>query len=526
MPIDHRKRLGAHYTPAALAGFLAGRVRRVLPATDGPIRVLDPACGDGELLAAVAAHWPDAELVGFDLDADAVATAKARLPHAELTQADFTEATPGPGSFDLVITNPPYVRTQVLGGAAAARLAARYGLRGRIDLTHPFVAVVPELLRPGGVLGLLCSNRFLTTRAGANVRALLGKQLAVREVFDLGDTRLFEAAVLPAIVIAVKGEQAEARYASAYQVDQEAPEGDLYAALTADEDRVIRVGARTFAVSTGTLVRGTPEQPWRLTTPARERRHADVRSRTWRSLGELAKIRVGIKTTADPVFISEDWDGLPPEHSPEAQLLRPLLTHHDVRAWLPPGPPRARVLYPYLDLPTRAVVDLKDHPRAAAYLESHRARLESRGYLTAAGREWFEIWVPQRPALWREPKIVFPDISPEPRFTVDRSGAVVNGDCYWISVPELGGDELAHLVLGIANSTFGARFYDEVCGNRLYAGRRRWITQYVGLLPLPDPVTPAAQEVIRVARELTTTGDLAALPLLERAVRSAFGEVE
>ncbi|PPK68166.1 methyltransferase family protein [Actinokineospora auranticolor] len=479
----------------------------------------------------MAKAHPDAVLTGLDLDGQAVAAARERLPGADIRQADFIEADESlpHASFDLVITNPPYVRTQVLGAAAAARLAARFGLKGRIDLTHPFVAMAPDLLRPGGVLALLCSNRFLTTRAGVNVRGLLSERLAVREVFDLGDTRLFEAAVLPAIVVAVKGAQGVARFASAYEVPQEAPEGDLYAALTGQDDTVVRFGARTFAVSVGTLARGAPEQPWRLTNPDRDRRHAHVRSRTWRTLGELARIRVGIKTTADPVFIGDRWDTLPPEHSPEPELLRPLLTHHDVRAWLPPRPPRTQVLYPYLDLPTRTVVDLSAHPRAAAYLGLHRARLEGRRYLRAAGREWFEIWVPQRPSMWREPKIVFPDISPEPRFTVDRSGAVVNGDCYWISVPELVApgvtcDDLANLVVGVANSAFGARFYDEVCGNRLYAGRRRWITQYVGLLPLPDPTTAAAREVIEAVGSLTA-GDHGQLPRLERAVRAAFGEL-
>ncbi|MDQ3402792.1 MAG: SAM-dependent methyltransferase, partial [Actinomycetota bacterium] len=65
-PVDGRKRSGAHYTPVGLAGFLADRVLRVVGGR--PVRVLDPACGDGELLAAIGRGHPGAELVGFDLD--------------------------------------------------------------------------------------------------------------------------------------------------------------------------------------------------------------------------------------------------------------------------------------------------------------------------------------------------------------------------------------------------------------------------------------------------------------------------
>lgn len=513
---DRRKRLGAHYTPVALAGFVAERVVR--HAGRWAVRVLDPACGDGELLAAFAKLVPDAELVGYDLDPDAVAAARTRLPDAVIGLGDFTEiaGTLPAASFDVVITNPPYVRTQVLG-AAAAELSARFGLRGRIDLTHPFVASLPRLLTDGGVLGLLCSNRFLTTKAGANVRELLTADLAVREVFDLGDTRLFDAAVLPAVVVAVKGAStAPARFASSYESNVDAPKGDLFSALTNEIGSQVGIGARSFQVDVGTLAHGGGH-PWRLSTPDREHRLDRVAERTWRTLGDLARVRVGIKTTADPVFIGEHWPDVEPE------LLRPLLTHEDIRAWTPPSLPRLSVLYPYLDQPKREPIALEGYPLAAAYLRRHRVRLESRRYLVEAGREWFEIWVPQRPSLWREPKIVFPDISPEPRFTIDRSGAVVNGDCYWISVPELG-EDVAHLVLGVANSTFGAWFYDEVCGNRLYAGRRRWITQYVARLPIPDPELAASRRIIALARELTVGGDADLLGELQVAVGRAFPE--
>src|SRR5690606_21253463 len=147
-------------------------------------------------------------LTGYDLDEDALEVARARAAGfgvaVELHAGDFLDARTelDTAGFDAVITNPPYVRVQQLGQDTARLLAARFGLRGRIDLTHPFVALLPALLRPDGVVGLLCSNRFLTTRAGANVRAVLRQSLQPVELYDLGDTKLFAAAVLPAIVVA------------------------------------------------------------------------------------------------------------------------------------------------------------------------------------------------------------------------------------------------------------------------------------------------------------------------------------
>ena len=580
---DPRKRHGVHYTPPELAAFLADRVAIALeraaepPWTrPEPVRVLDPSCGDGALLAAAGARLRARghrriELVGLDRDPTAVAAAHRRLselpgagaPGCTVTLRVSDALSAAPGSLDtgyhVVITNPPYVRTQLLGAATSADLARRFGLRGRVDLLHVFVALAGERLTEGGVLGLLGSNRFLSTQAGGNVRRLLTERFGVREVYDLGDSKPFPAAVLPAIVIATAGAigpgAAEARFVSVYQrpdpaVTREQPvpaeqpvpgqqpastdrtdtsDRRFYTDLCADQDTVTHRGGRQFAVSVGTLaVEPDPGHHWRLRSAPSSRWAEALRRGTWRTFGEVARIRVGIKTTADPVFIRDDWHRLPLEHRPEQQLLLPLLTHRNVRAWRGPESPATRVLYPYdREHPERRTVDLSQFPRAHAYLAQHRERLAGRRYVAEAGRQWFEIWVPQRPAGWRAPKIVFPDISVAPRFSVDRSGAVVNGDCYWISFAELPSDELGYLLVGVANSTLAVRYYDLMCANKLYSGRRRWMTQYVSRLPLPDPDSSVANELIRFTKKLCEAAedpDLELVRYLDVLVHNAFRE--
>ncbi|WP_069166948.1 Eco57I restriction-modification methylase domain-containing protein [Nocardia altamirensis] len=568
-----RKRHGRHYTPPALARFLAGRLLAQVPRPDsGVLRVLDPACGDGELLFALrteaAAVLPGVRvaLTGYDLDATALAVARARDEAAGIGAdwhvGDFltVAAELGAASFDAVITNPPYVRTQQLGGVTAQLLSKQFGLRGRIDLTHPFVATLPRLLATGGVLGLLCANRFLTTKAGANIRRLLLAELVPVELYDLGDTKLFEAAVLPAITIARRGGGVDnCRYVSAYETagDEIAEETDLFAALLGEHGGVVLHNGRTFAIEVGTLVTSTagrsleigvvatdlagqrratnrrrarePETVWRMSHAGVDRWLAEIGAATWRTFGEVARIRVGIKTTADRVFISDRWCDVEP--APEPELLLDLITHHDLEPWRITRSRDVRVLYPYDRTQSqRTPIDLHEYPGAAEYLRANKDTLAARSYVGASGREWFEIWVPQRPQLWQEPKLVFPDISDRPRFALDRSGAVVNGDCYWIAVPELAelpadAERLAYLLMGVANSALGLRFYDAVCGNRLYSGRRRWITQYVSRLPLPDPGSTAARAIIELAREFVdgrASGVSASVELDER-VAAAFG---
>ncbi|WP_280235931.1 Eco57I restriction-modification methylase domain-containing protein [Nocardia cyriacigeorgica] len=536
------KRYGKHYTPADLARFLAERVVEHLDPIRPEVRILDPACGDGELLLAahraVTTRRPDARVIltGYDLDPHALCTARARARslgiEIALHTGDFLDARTelDTARFDAVITNPPYVRVQQLGQVTAQLLATRFGLRGRIDLTHPFVVLLPALLATDGVVGLLCSNRFLTTRAGANVRAVFQNSLQPLELYDLGDTKLFAAAVLPAVVIArnrAPDDASRCVFTTAYEDAHAAPAHTigLYEALTAGGDAVIDHGGRAIAIRSGRLLPSTqPRRPWRQSHAAGDAWLQRVHAGTWRTFGDLARIRVGIKTTADPVFISDRWHERTPR--PDEALLRPLLTQHDLLPWRVSAAPASRVLYPYaLEHTKRTLVDLADFPATRAYLEAHADRLRGRRYVAEGGREWYEIWVPQQPARWAAPKIVFPDISATARFALDRSGAVVNGNCYWISVPDLGDEALAYLMLAVANSRFGLRFYDEVCGNRLYSGRRRWMTQYVAELPLPAPDGVAARRIVEVVTDILATDappSATQLALIDALVDTAF----
>ena len=539
------KRHGKHYTPAALADFLAARVLRQL-ADSGRIslRILDPACGDGELLFAVQRMAEEIlpaiklSLVGYDLDADAIGVAQERASElgitAEWHQGDFLHIgrTLPAATFDAIITNPPYVRTQQLGQETAQLLASEFKLSGRIDLTHPFVVMMPSLLRPKGVVGLLCSNRFLTTKAGANMRRVFQTSLDPMEIYDLGDTKLFSAAVLPAIVIAANRPPRESdicSFASAYVSDASSvvTEEGLFEALTANHDSVVSHEGRTISVRIGTLVRSlSTAEPWRAAYASSDAWLGQIHAATWRTFGEIAKIRVGIKTTADRVFISDSWESLSP--IPEDDVLLPLITHDNVTPWQVSEHLDTRVLYPYdPSKEKRTLLDMTRYPSAMNYLESHAEQLRGRRSVVEGGRQWFEIWVPHKPSMWRIPKIVFPDISVDARFAIDRSGAVVNGDCYWISLADIGREDVALLMLAVANSSLGKRFYDEVCGNKLYSGRRRWMTQYVSRLPLPDPQTEVASQLIQATRKLLDSGvapDQKDLARIDELVDAAFAE--
>jgi len=549
--ISRRKATGAHYTPLALGRFVANRILCNL-GSEHPqtLRVMDPACGAGALLEAFESAAQDegrvtCEYTGVEADQAALESARLRLgaglaARLSLVQGDFLEmACPNHGltglwgaaqqtvdlteSFDVVIANPPYVRTQVLGTVESRRLAERFGLSGRVDLYQAFLVAATTSLRPGGVIGIIVSNRFLTTVTGAAVRRYLADRYEICEVIDLGDTKLFEAAVLPAVIVGRRKKAFGAsvsrpatRFLRIYSVpaaarhaDAPAQSRDIYDVLEQGKNGIFRVPEGIYRLSTGTLdtTRDTG-RVWALTTPREARWVEHVRSQAFGYFADIAHIRVGIKTTADSVFIRSDWEALPAGMRPEASLLLPLLGHEDARRWARKAgaPPAERILYPHeMRNGRRSAIDLAQFAGARRYLESHEARLRDRRYLAESGRKWYEIWVPQDPSAWAAPKVVFPDISPAPCFFLDTNGSLVNGNCYWMTLRPGVPEELLYLLLGLANSDLMTRFHDLAFGNKLYAGRRRYITQYVGKYPYPDPTSRPARLLVAAVRELVAS---------------------
>jgi hypothetical protein len=248
-------------------------------------------------------------------------------------------------------------------------------------------------------------------------------------------------------------------------------------------------------------------------------------------IGDVARVRVGIKTTADDVYVRRDWHTLPCDVRSEEEHLRPLLSQEDAAKWRPRDSVNRhkRVLYTHevVDGRRRAIAFDNSSP-TWKYLLAHREKLESRKYVIDAGRSWYEIWVPQDPSAWSRPKIVFPDISPEPRFFLDTKGRIVDGNCYWITTNDPRDDKLLLLILGVANSSMMTRYHDLAFQNRLYSQRRRHLTQYVAEYPLPDRNAPASIEIVDVARKLSSgeavRDDQLSLELrLDELVPLAFG---
>lgn len=534
-----RKERGIHYTPEILAEFVASQILNawfeLSESAQSQVKVFDPAVGDGQLVFSILHELVNKtsakiNVFGLDTDLEAIQVAQERVTHTfpnisfTLSSDDFIDfivsnyaptqqlnlfSSPSTELFDLVIANPPYVRTQVIGSKKAQDLANQFGLSGRVDLYYAFIMGIAEVLKPGGIAGIIVSNRFLTTKSGASVRKAIAEKFQILHIWDLGDTKLFEAAVLPSVLLVRRNNGQSSiekpQFTSIYSTSETSTKRVNNLMIALSEKGIVEAGdGGVYSIQQGTLDFGDdPSQVWRVSTEESSEWLACVKNRTYCTFGEIGKIRVGVKTTADRVFIRSDWYDLPEDQRPE--LLKPLITHHVARRFksLQGTSKQREILYTHEIINgKRRAVRLNEYPHSSKYLNSHRQVLEKRDYLRDAGRNWYEIWVPQNPGEWSKPKIVFRDIAEKPTFWLDLSGAVVNGDCYWFTCRKPEHTDLLWLALAVGNSSFIETFYDYKFNNKLYAGRRRFITQYVEKFPLPDPQSEIARSIIDFTKKI------------------------
>lgn len=97
----------------ALASAMAGR----------PARVLDIGCGDGALIARLAAREPRWEFAGVEIAERAVQLARARCPQAQITIYDGSSLPFAPQAFELAVLS--HVLEHVTDPVSVLREAAR-----------------------------------------------------------------------------------------------------------------------------------------------------------------------------------------------------------------------------------------------------------------------------------------------------------------------------------------------------------------------------------------------------------------
>ncbi len=249
-----RKLGGVFFTPPDVVDTIVRRTVAAGRGTAGAPAILDPACGSGAFLlgayarlrcrgstrpASEGARSAESLIYGIDADPRAVRLARMNLklavwkdeeprrrrgmeeilsrrivagssleepgsdrPIPSAIEESFPEVM-NRGGFDVVIGNPPYVKNKDLATDRKRLWKKTYACaRGQFDLMVLFLEKGMEVLKPGGRLGFVVSNKFMTADYGRAVRDRILETCRIEEIVDLSQAGVFRAAAIyPTILI-------------------------------------------------------------------------------------------------------------------------------------------------------------------------------------------------------------------------------------------------------------------------------------------------------------------------------------
>lgn len=556
-PLELRKSLGEFYTDRRIVEYIldwVGYSSQQNANVDDPLflqRLIDPACGAGAFLISALEHYfqdwlvhkkwvsdgitdlvEHNRIVGVDVNPFACTLsrlgylisllpylARARLEQGQfplirglpIVQADSLIDVSGElrdESYDCVVGNPPYVRIQRLNtnGSKQSYLKSFDSAVGRFDLYSLFIERGLQLLKPNGKLGYITSNKFMTTNAGKGIRKVISKRATINHLFDLSDTKVFGAAVLPCIIVLENcknrnqtfpfGFLREINYDKNYQGVKDVfthfhshtskdfcqEQINLPSKLSRKASFEMRVLQSIQPTENGDC--------WHFLSPSEKEVIAGIEANRPVPLGEIAEITSGLKTTADSVFIHPMTDAFIEKNKLEKNLIYPFIQARNIERWKVQWTGTQEkfdtyVLYPHLVKKDRVVAaNLNDYPCVGDYLKSHYKKLSKRQYLIEAGRKWYEIWVHQKPEIFQRPfKIVTPDLKTRNTFALDTQGYMSGASCFAI-LPKNQTKQESYYLLGLLNSELLDFYHKVKASTFIYAGRYRYWKSYLQNYPI------------------------------------------
>jgi predicted RNA methylase len=165
-----RNKWGQFATPPELALSIALYARSLME--DAPVRFLDPAVGTGSFYSALNQAFPSQNIsaaAGIELDPIFVraATELWQGRGLNVTEGDFTRLFPPKQRFNLVLTNPPYVRHHHLPADDKDRLKAKLAqslymnISGLAGLYCYFLLLCHDWMEDGGLAVWLIPSEFM-----------------------------------------------------------------------------------------------------------------------------------------------------------------------------------------------------------------------------------------------------------------------------------------------------------------------------------------------------------------------------
>ena len=394
------------------------------------------------------------------------------------------------GGFDAVIGNPPYVRQESLGEIKTYFSTHYQVYQGTADLYVYFIEQSHKLLCSDGFFGMIVSNKWMSANYGVPLRRFITEHTTIRQIVDFGELPVFnDASTFPAIIITKNVPITEQNF--------------IYAPIKTLEfkslnEKVIKIGIEMNSQAVCGNI-------WTLTS-----RDKITIIEKMNLIGSTlveyvnGKIFRGILTGLNEAFVIDSGtrDRLIIEDPKSAEVIKHFLPGRDIKRYTPTITDKYVITIPKGWTRERskgandAFVWLKENYPAIA---NHLAPFEDKAIKRCdQGEYWWELRACDYYSEFEKPKIIYPDISLKPKFTLDESGVYPINTVYIIPNRDL-------YLLGILNSSAMWTYLKYTCtviGDPDKRGRLRLIYSSVKNMPIPKSDNPHYDHIASLVEQI------------------------
>ncbi len=392
------------------------------------------------------------------------------------------------GGFEVVIGNPPYVRSINLKESYPQEWVyyhSKYKTASfrEWDIYLVFVEKALSLLKNSGRLGYILPNKFLNSQVGEGLREMLAAGKFLEKLVHFEAFQIFQGATTYTCLLFLNKAGNETANIARYQGPIERAEQQCPLPEAAPD---------LWATSTVNLT-NLSAAPWEFTS------NLTAKLKQWPGLGTLAQIFQGTGTRADKVYLLEKRGiegDLVRVYSPEFEreflleptYLKPALRGRSIDRYEISGDLLLIVPYEISGdkgklIPERILA--QNAPKMLEYLKKCKPRLDQRENGRFKGEGWYQYGRPQNLHRFEvAEKIVFPDVASRGTCFLDTGGVWLLDTVYGIAKKVEVQLDLRYL-LGILNSPILTYFLKET-GTALRGGYFRMKTAYLE----PCPIRP------------------------------------
>ncbi len=385
---------------------------------------------------------------------------------------DARVAAPVDG-YDLIVGNPPYIRSQLLKAEYAGQLKKLYPkyTKGNFDLLVLFIAQTLSALAPGGVGSLIVSSKFLNTKYGEEICRHLAESARILEIVDFGDGQLFaEKTTYVCVITFAKlpptGPVKISKYPPGLIWSENEPYFHLEETITVPLERL-------------------QSTPWNLSEGSQDDILRQMQNPKFPSLLDVfTQVSQGVRTGANNVFVIKNGRS----ELIERELLRPYASGENIRRCQITSTDKY-LLWLYringdngrlAALPSSEIES--EYPRAWAYLQNSRQELSERDL--EKGAPWYGYSRTQNLELQHSPKILVREMMPWAEFAADPTGSynICSGYAL-VPPPEMSAEDLNMWAAILSTPTI--EFQLRLISTQLHSGWFRLLVHHLKRLRLP-----------------------------------------